>query len=210
MSRAVLGPHDAAGSDSTCNAERSSMRTSSSASSSSRLAESLATAMAVDDQVQVAHALRLQGHVARDQGDFMRARALYESARTIGVALGLRLLEAYALEGLASVAEREGDLVEAATHAAEALRLLREAGHPAMPVTHWNGAWPRAKAIGLLLDSYWSAAYRPSAGRSIGGGAARPCWRWHGSRTPAASSHVPASFTRQGWGWLLAQAVVAA
>src|SRR4029453_4891575 len=53
-----------------------------------------------------------------------------ESAGAIGIALGHRHLEAYAREGLASVAEREGDFVEAATHASEALRLLREAGHP--------------------------------------------------------------------------------
>jgi predicted ATPase/transcriptional regulator with XRE-family HTH domain len=100
------------------------------ASAESRLDESLANAVAVDDQLQAAHAIRLRGHVARDRGELTQARAWYEASLAMGVALGDRAVEAYAHEGLATIAEREGNVAGAANEAAEALRLLRESGDP--------------------------------------------------------------------------------
>jgi len=120
----------------------------------SRLHESLANATAIDDKVQVAHAIRLLGHVARDRGELTQARAFYEASLAIGVALGHGQLQGYAREGLASVAEREGDLGGAATEAAEALRLLREAGDPCdaghaleRRVAEGRGDWASARQL---------------------------------------------------------------
>src|SRR6266545_1661801 len=53
--------------------------------------------------------------------------------------------------------------------------------------TRSNGGWLKVEATGLLLGSCSSAACWSSVGRSIGAGAARPCWHRRGSRTPMVS-----------------------
>jgi DNA-binding SARP family transcriptional activator/tetratricopeptide (TPR) repeat protein len=99
----------------------------------------LATATRLGDPLALAHAHYLLGHALAEMDDYEAADPHVRQALDLFRGLGDRANEAYVLNGLASMLEKQQRLTEALAVALDALRMLKAVGHWWTQATLENG-----------------------------------------------------------------------
>ncbi len=99
----------------------------------------LAAATRLGDPLALAHAHYLLGHALAEMGDYDRADSHVRQALDLFRGLGDRANEAYVLNGLAGMLEKQQRLPEALAVALDALRMLKAVGHWWTQATLENG-----------------------------------------------------------------------
>jgi hypothetical protein len=122
----------------------------------------------LDSEPATAETLIVLGSVARDAGDYVEAHALYCEGLSVQAELGKKMLIADCLEGLASVAGKQGEPERAGRLFGAAERLREVTGVPITPSERphydnflaaarqqldedqWNAVWAEGRAMRMV------------------------------------------------------------